>query len=162
MITEILYKCEVCGAVYGKEEDAQKCERSHISAHSVFYEGFPQKEKYPGILIMEMGNGHRMQYRIEKAVVDVPSGEPYVNSITVSHDPIYARVLFLANGYNLPEEMYTWNILFDGEPQIATSDEPKLILSTSLSELYDNSSTVEVTVSAPSIATTHHILKEVG
>lgn len=162
MITETLYKCGVCKATYGTPEDALKCERSHVSAHSIYYEGFPQKERYPGVLVIEMDNGHRVQYRFENAVVGIPSFEPYINSITVSHDPIYARVMFIANGNDLPEEMYTWKILFDGEPQIATSNEPKLILSTTLSELFDDSSTVEVTVSAPSIETTHHILKEVG
>lgn len=163
MIREILYKCEICGETYETQEAAERCEASHISAHNVYYENFPKAQRYPQYIVMTMDNGHRIQYKFDKPVIDIiPAGEPYITRIYVSNDPVSGQVILTAHGSDLPNEMYTWTMLFDGVQKIATSNEPKLIMSNTLSTLFNNSYVVSVKVSSPSTATTQFIVKEVS
>ena len=162
MVREILYKCEICGETFETQEEAVACEASHQSAHSVFYEGFPKTQPYPKYLVMNMDNGHRIQYIFDKPFINLPSGEPYIATIYVSNDPGSGQVILIAHGFELPEHtMYTWELTFDGVDRVATSNESQVMLSQTLTDLFNNSYVVSVKVSAQGIATTQFIVKEV-
>lgn len=160
MITETLYKCEICGQTWDTAELAAKCENSHIPAETIFHQGFPKTEKYPQTIIMTMGNGHNIQYKYDKPIIDMPSGLPYVESIYVSREVSENRVVLIAHGNNLPIETYTWVLWFDDERHVATSNEPRITLSKALSDLFDASYTVRARVSAPDIEATQFIIKD--
>ena len=162
MIREYVYKCEICGETYATEEEAQKCEASHQSAHSVFYEGFPKGGKYPKYLVMNMDDNQRIQYVFDKPYYNLPGGDPHIETIYVSNDPVSGQVILIAHGYELPTQtMYTWKLSFDGVERIATSNSSQITLSPSLTTLFNESYVVTVIVSAPDIATTQFVLKEV-
>lgn len=163
MVREYIYKCEICGAIFSTEEDARKCEASHQSAHSVFYEGFPMRDPYPKYLVMNMDNGHRIQYVYDKPYINLPTGDPYIESVYVSNDPVTGQIILVPHGNALPQHtMYTWKLLFDGVEKIATSNTPQIMLSTTLTDLFNSSYVVSTTVSASGLATTQFVLKEVS
>lgn len=162
MITETIYKCEVCGQIWGTPELAAKCEASHIFAENIFHQGFPKSEKYPQTIIMAMGNGQNIQYKYDRPIIEMPSGLPYVKSIHVSREVSENRIVLIAHGDNLPIETYTWVLWLDDERRVATSNEPQITLSKALSDLFDASYTVRVKVSAPDIEATQFVVKDVS
>lgn len=164
MIQETIYKCEICKAVYKTQAEAENCEASHVSSNNVYHEKFKEKEKYPEYIVMDMDNGHRIQYKFDKAVIDIiPEGTPYIKTIYVSNDPTSGLVILIPRGVNLSEknETYTWVLIFDGVRKIATSNKPILNMSQQLSDLFNNSYNVTVKISSPTIATTQFVIKEV-
>ena len=162
MIQEIIYKCETCKAVYKTQEEAENCEASHVFSDNVYHEKFKEKDKYPEYIVMEMDNGHRIQYKYDKPIIDIiPEGTPYIESIYVSNDPTSGLVILIPHGTNLPNETYTWVLMFDDTRKVATSNEPRLNMSQQLSDLFNNSYNVTVKISSPTIATTQFVIKEV-
>lgn len=149
MITETLYKCEICGQTYNTEQAARTCEDSHMDADYVAYQYFKKTERYPETIIMTMENGHNIQYRYDKPVIDIPSGIPYVQNVSVGREN--NQVVFTAIGDNLPNDTYTWVVWYDETRVVYTSEEPRLVLSAASTRLYDIAFVVRVKVSAPSI-----------
>ena len=76
MKTETKYVCEQCGYKYNTEEECQKCEQSHQQATSILSQKFEHKfgddAKYPGTVVLEMANGHKVIYRFHKPIVEKP------------------------------------------------------------------------------------------
>lgn len=74
MKTETKYICEKCGWKYNTEEECQKCEDSHNSAKTLVAQKFDHKfgesAKYPGAIIVQMANGHKIEYRYYKPILD--------------------------------------------------------------------------------------------
>lgn len=161
MITETLYKCETCGAMYETEQEARKCEDSHIQADFITSQYFPIHEKYPETIIITMGNGHNIEYKFRKPVLDIPSDIPYVRNISVGRDDVTNQVILTAIGDNLPIEQYSWVILFDETRYTTTSEEPRLVLSNAASRLFDTAYIVRVKISSPSIEPGQFVVKEI-
>ena len=74
MKTETLYICETCTAKYTTEEECQKCEAYHNKANTIlsqnFNHNYGENAKYPGELIVEMANNHKIIYRFYKPIVE--------------------------------------------------------------------------------------------
>lgn len=73
MKTKTLYICEKCGWKYDNEPDCLKCEATHQEAQTIESQNFDKKygdsAKYPGEIIMNMANGHKIIYRFYKPIV---------------------------------------------------------------------------------------------
>lgn len=159
MITETLFKCEICGQTWQTQQEAEKCEQSHIAGEFVAYQNFRKTEKYPETVILTMANGHNLQYRYDKPILNIPSDEPYVRAISVSRNPQNNQVVLTAVGDNLPTTLYTWVLLFDTTRMVATSDEPVLTLSSSASRLFDLAFIVKVRLSAEGVEEGQFVVK---
>ena len=159
MITETLYKCEVCGNTWLTQQEAERCEASHQVAEFVTEQHFSPSDKYPDKVILTMANGHNIQYRYDQPILDTPSDLPYVRAINVSRNPQTDQVILTAIGYNLPTTTYTWVILFDDTRYVATSEEPTVTLSNNASRLFDIAFTVKVRISAEGIEEGQFVVK---
>ena len=73
MKTETRYICEKCGWRYNTEEECVKCEASHNEAQTIEKQYFDHKygesAKYPGTIVIDMSNGHKIEYRYFKPVI---------------------------------------------------------------------------------------------
>lgn len=90
MKTETRYICEKCGWRYNTEEECQKCEAYHQDASSLvsqrFDHKFAESAKYPGSVILQMANGHKMEYRFYKPIVEKPDTIPVVPTEPTTDD----------------------------------------------------------------------------
>lgn len=159
MIQEILYKCEVCGQTYQTEQDARRCEDSHVEADYISYQHFPKQDKYPDTVILTMGNNHTLQYRFEKAILNIPSGQPYIQNVSVSRNESTNQVVLTAVGENLPDDDYTWVILFDETRVVLTSTTPTITLSAAATRLFDLAFIVRVKVDSPNVEGSQFVVK---
>ena len=161
MITKTIYKCEICGQIHETEQDAQKCENSHVDAEFITYQKFPKTEKYPTELIITMANGHKIQYDYCKPIIVEPSDDPYFTNVNVSRNG--NTITLSALGERLPQdELYTWVLLFDTTRSTVTSNSPTVTLSAAMTRIYDIASLVKVKVSSPTVAAGQFVLKDEG
>ena len=61
------YQCEICKHLYRTKEEAEKCERSHVTPVSValplnFKRPVDESYGYPHIVIVTMDNGDTAEY----------------------------------------------------------------------------------------------------
>lgn len=87
MRTETKYICEKCGWKFNTEEECAKCEASHNEAGTILKQSFDHKygesAKYPGTVVLEMANGHKIEYRYFKPVIESSSSH-----VTYSSGPV--------------------------------------------------------------------------
>ena len=73
MKTETKYICEKCGWKWNTEEECAKCEASHNDASTIVQQKYDHKygesAKYPSSIVLEMANGHKIEYRYFKPVI---------------------------------------------------------------------------------------------
>lgn len=158
MITETLYKCEICGQTYNTEQDARRCEDSHVEADYISNQHFLKQDKYPDTIILTMANNHNLQYRFDKAILNIPSGQPYIQNVSAGRNQ-FNQVVLTAVGENLPEDDYTWVILFDETRVLLTSTEPTITLSAAATRLYDLAFIVRVKVDSPNVEGSQFVVK---
>lgn len=74
MKTETKYICEKCGYKWNTEEECAKCEASHNDAASIvsqkYNHQYGESAKYPGSVTLQMANGHKIEYRYFKPVIE--------------------------------------------------------------------------------------------
>lgn len=159
MITETLYKCEICGQTWITPQGAENCEAFHQSAESVTEQFFSSVGKYPDKVVLTMANGHNIQYRYDRPILDALSDESNVQAISVSRNTQTNQVVLTAVGDNLPTTTYTWVLLFDETRMVATSEEPVVTLSSNASGLFDLAFVVKVKISAEGVEEGQFVIK---
>lgn len=159
MITETLYKCEICGQTWITPQGAENCEAFHQSAESVTEQFFLPAGKYPDKIILTMANGHDIQYRYDRPILNALSDEPIVQAISVSRNIQTNEVILTAVGDNLPTTTYTWVLLFDETRMVATSEEPVVTLSSNATRLFDSAFVVRVKISAEGVEEGQFVVK---
>ena len=159
MSTDNIYKFEICGQTWITQQDAEKCEAFHQVAEFVTDQHFPPTDKYPDKVTLTMANGHNIQYRYDRPILNIPPDVPYVTAINVSRDSQTNQVILTAIGNNLPTTTYTWVILFDETRYVATSEESTVTLSDYASRLFDIAFMVKVKISAEGIEEGQFVVK---
>ena len=161
MVIKTIYKCGVCGQEWDVEQDARKCEASHMDAEFITGQSYLKTDKYPNEVVLTMENGHKLAYRYYKPVIVEPSDNPYFTNINVSRDVSTNQVIMTALGNRIPEhDDFTWIVLCDETRIPVTSNTPTVILSDAASHIHDIANLVKVSVSTPNIEAAQFVVKD--
>lgn len=89
-MTEVTnYQCDICGEIYFKQEDADKCESFHIKPAEAEALSFGSMTKtnipYPASIIMKMEDGAVVRY-VYHEILNVPKPEEGEFNVPVAGD----------------------------------------------------------------------------